>query len=678
MILPVSPCSQEQTSVYRLYRKHSATLGNLPNGAFEEYAEKGGLWYVPASDASAKAYVAFRISRGVATLAHLCVASEHRGEGLAKGLFAHLMRIAVERGLRGIRLSCRHDYREANQLWQTLGLVAVSAKTGRGKDAMELTIWWFDLGNPDLFSISGDDSKLRVAMDMNVLIDLHDTTRPRHHESMCLKQNWLEDFMVLGTLPETWNEINRAPDESIRTRSRGWARHYESFTAPNDVMMRHHESLLPIFGHTRPDPNQESDLRQLAYALAAGVEVFLTYDDEMLRHSHDIEALNGLRIQHPIDLVTELDLSVRGHAYQPARLAGTEILDERITPDRVEVLVEEFAPPQRAPRFRDTLRELIAQSCSEQTDCRLITASGRAECLMARHSSAQHLDLRLLRIGRSPLARTIARHVLHKSLMDAASAGKSGLRVTDQHLAPHLSEVLPELGFISHDGVWVKPTLSTIAAPATLAAAAASTLKSLGIMHAPTLNPSGSPEAIAAFEFGFWPAKVTKVPFPTYIIPIEPHWARMLFDADSAAQDLFHEKWNLILNRENVYYSGAVDYPFQAPARILWYVSSRRNERFARAIRACSRLIAVDRDTPKNLHRRHKHLGIFEYQHVEACAKRKGHAVALRFADTELFSHSVSYEDTRRYGITSSFPGPLAIDSVCFETIYRHGTGRPA
>lgn len=220
--------------------------------------------------------------------------------------------------------------------------------------------------------------------------------------------------------------------------------------------------------------------------------------------------------------------------------------------------------------------------------------------------------------------------------------------------------------------------MATIVKPENLSATISSTLKSIGINHTPNLHFTEIPETVAAFEFGFWPAKVSEVPFPTYIIPIEPHWARMLFDANSAAQDLFHEKWNLILNRENIYYSGAVSYPFQTPARILWYVSDQRNEPFSRAIRACSRLISADRDTPRNLYHRYKHLGTFEYHQVEACANRKGQAIALRFADTELFINSVSYDATREYGITSTFPGPLAIDSGCFETIYRHGTGRPA
>ena len=68
--------------VKKLGRRHSATLGWFPNGAYEEHAAKGHLVIAENISQGLAGYVAFRVSKGRAMIAHLCVpeASARVGE----------------------------------------------------------------------------------------------------------------------------------------------------------------------------------------------------------------------------------------------------------------------------------------------------------------------------------------------------------------------------------------------------------------------------------------------------------------------------------------------------------------------------------------------------------------------------------------------------------------------
>jgi hypothetical protein len=62
---------------------------------------------------------------------------------------------------------------------------------------------------------------------------------------------------------------------------------------------------------------------------------------------------------------------------------------------------------------------------------------------------------------------------------------------------------------------------------------------------------------------------------------------------------------------------------------------------------ACSRLEEVIAARPAELHQRFRHLGVWQQDQVTRAA-RNGTALALRFADTEIFPHRVPLRRIRK------------------------------
>ena len=196
-----------------------------------------------------------------------------------------------------------------------------------------------------------------------------------------------------------------------------------------------------------------------------------------------------------------------------------------------------------------------------------------------------------------------------------------------------------------------------------------------------SIRDSGTDVAtLAALEAGeleaqLWPAKILGEGTSSFVVPIMSGWAAQLFDANLAAGDLFGALARLALNRENVYYRRPKNGRFSLPARLLWYVAKDPNEAGTMAIRACSRLLSVELGPAKTLFGRHRRIGVYEWPQILETAKgdKMGEIMALRFADTELFSTPVELPVLRSIGITSLFPSPTEITEDQFAQIYRRG-----
>lgn len=178
-----------------------------------------------------------------------------------------------------------------------------------------------------------------------------------------------------------------------------------------------------------------------------------------------------------------------------------------------------------------------------------------------------------------------------------------------------------------------------------------------------------------SLEAQLWPAKILGEGVSSFVVPIMPGWAAQLFDAELAAGDLFGALARLALNRENVYYRRPKNGRFKLPARLLWYVAKDANEPGTMAIRACSRLLSFEVGPAKILYGRYRRIGIYEWPQILETAKgdNMGEIMALRFADTELFSTPVEVPALRSIGISSLFPSPTEITEDQFTEIYRLG-----
>jgi hypothetical protein len=182
------------------------------------------------------------------------------------------------------------------------------------------------------------------------------------------------------------------------------------------------------------------------------------------------------------------------------------------------------------------------------------------------------------------------------------------------------------------------------------------------------INPS-------LLEEVFWPAKIADTDVPTYLIPIKPVWALHLFDEGLASEDLWGADPTRHFNIENVYYRSATPIRMAPGSRLLWYVSSGGGSKRVSQIRACSRLIETEVGPAKDLFRKYKRLGIYEWDNLMKMTGNdpKSDIMALRFYQTEYFRSPIDLKDFSIYGINGQPFSPKFVSNDQFMKIYRYG-----
>lgn len=187
-------------------------LGHFPFAAWDEAVAEARVMAAVDGD-RLLGYVLVRLPRTEVVVVHLAVAPEARGVGVSHALIRAVCDRFANRT--GIRARCRRDY-PSNQVWPALGFTALGNLPGRGAKGELLTLWWLDLGHPDLFSWEETKGKLPVLMDANVFIDLH---APEPDHTALATRSTLERVSGLVELlvaPETGTEINRRADAPSR------------------------------------------------------------------------------------------------------------------------------------------------------------------------------------------------------------------------------------------------------------------------------------------------------------------------------------------------------------------------------------------------------------------------------------------------------------------------------
>ena len=154
-----------------------------------------------------------------------------------------------------------------------------------------------------------------------------------------------------------------------------------------------------------------------------------------------------------------------------------------------------------------------------------------------------------------------------------------------------------------------------------------------------------------------------------------------LFDEAIARGTLFGAEPELVLSSENAYYRHAINpASIPAPARILWYVSHQEFEPHSKQIRACSLLEEVSVGRPKNLYRRFRRLGVYEWSDVIGLADNDENrdVMVLRFSHTELLTSPIPWADLQKMleqeeGRRLLIQSPTRISTSCFLRLYELG-----
>jgi GNAT superfamily N-acetyltransferase/predicted nucleic acid-binding protein len=321
-IEPIGLDSPLLRKVIDLYSKRKARLGLFPEGAFEECASRGWVIAAVDSEGNVLGYLLFRVAKDRAAIVHLVVASGWVGRGIARDLVAHL--ITETRHLLGISLRCRRDYNLAG-MWIRFGFTVRDSKVGRGADGALLDYWWFDHNHDDLFSVAArreSETAIPAAIDANIFYDLTCDSRPHADDTRVLEADWLRDSIHLYITPELFNEIHRGTDEAAKKKARVAAQAYRLLRT-NTAEVESITSNLKQMLQREEAPRDESDIRQVAYAISNQVPFFITRDRPLLAEAYQIGNRFGIQVIHPVDLIVRFDTLQRQAYYRPASLEGS-------------------------------------------------------------------------------------------------------------------------------------------------------------------------------------------------------------------------------------------------------------------------------------------------------------------------------------------------------------------
>ncbi len=681
--------------VIALWRANSATLGFFPEGAFQEYASKEQIIGAINKDGQCVAYLLYRTSGERAFIVHLCVHGKARGKGIARDLLAKLSEETKD--LDGICLWCRRDY-AASAIWQELGFVALAEKPGKNTEGKELTFWRRDNERPGLFSsptTGSSTARLRAAIDASVFFDLVSEDTPRDRESLSLRADWISPSLELCITDEIFNEVNRRQITSERKRSRELARSYEILSPPASSWEAMESTIRRLYPRSI-STQDKSDIRHLAKALASDIQVFITRDGPLLRKGERLYKEFGLTVTRPSDIVIRLDELRRETAYQPARFGRTLFQAGPIRAGEASELTKHFQCPnlgEGQAQFQEYLGQALAYP--DKFECILIRDPDQNPLALIAYRRETHetLEIPLLRIRQGQLASTLARNLAFIFLSLGAREARPRIHITEPFLSETICDALKEEHFFKTTTGWIKialpfvgnshELLKKIQPFIDLDVLATSFHSHLAQTVQANIFGAASIRLAEQLERAFWPAKISDLEIPNYIIPIQPRWAQELFDEGLAGQTLFGARPELGLNREGVYYrSRKSSGGLSGPSRILWYVSSNKKYQGSMQVRACSYVDNVVVDKAKTLFRQYRRFGVYEWKDISklSVGDAASEIMAVLFSDTELFSRPLSWECVQRIlreeGTPSQIQSPHRISSKTFFRIYRLGTDR--
>lgn len=667
---PVSPGDID--AAVELGNGSIATLGLLPVAAYREAARRGNLLLAKA-DRRVVGYALYGVAKNRVRLTHLCVHASYRRLRVARRLVEHISERHADQ--LGIHARCRQDY-GLGEMWIKLGFTRRSEQHGRGKAGTVLVNWWLDHKHPDLFTRLDDAELVRAAIDMNILRDLVDPARTDTRDVQALVADQVIDRLELVRTGALDAEIDTMEGD-LRRRCTDRAQLLTSVRA-NPARAAEVQSVLAAAARANvagyPCSSQDQyDLRHVAEAAAAGLNVFITRDEQLRRMFADVaEQRFCLRIMHSVDVVLHLDELVRAEAYRPAALLDTSLRKQVLGPGHEDAL-RRLADTAHGERPRDLLMLVRDLALGRRDRTGFFAADGTLVAAYCAYPHGAELLVPLVRLAESALADTLARQLLFLLRQQARADGRPVIRLADPHVSQPIRLAALQDGFRALADQLVGCTLDVCGTADQVTHHAVVAARSAGLVEPPPLR-SGMPAAAAAeIERVWWPAKITDSRLPTYLIPIQQAYSSDLLGVPTT---LIPRQDALGLSREHVYYRSPGGTTPEAPARLLWYSSKTPPAPAGAAVVACSQLDTVTNATPEELHSRFRHLGVWTLDRVKAAA-RDGVAQALLFTNTEILPRPIGRSQHRRIAAAHAEHDtpyqPQLISSELFTAIYLEG-----
>lgn len=673
--------SDEFKSAVELGDRNSKTLGFLPFVAFQKYATQNQL--IGAFEKGSNellGYLLYRISYNKVTIVHLCINETKRNNNTANKLVDYLKKNTKQYD--GIKLSCRNDY-GIDTVWEKFNFVPIKEKIGRSKKGLPLTVWWFPHYQDNLLTQISDyelNNKIVAVIDMNVFLDIKEE---REEESLALKSDWLLSEAILYCTREIHNEINKAKTSELKKSSRKLLNYFK------ELPFKDEEEFSKILEELKKEfplkhKNDKSDLNHIAYSISGGAEFFITRDDEILKNKEFFKNYN-LTVYRPSDFITHLDENIQISKYKPQTLIGTNISSKSITTENIDFYTVTFL---KAQEKKSIFQKIIRNSLSLPNQFELMIIS-KQELLLAfvifDRTSKNKLKIPVFRLSNSSLRTTLSKHLLFKSILTSISEERIHIEISEKHLEDDIIIAIQEARFIKIDNSWHKINLKGIVNTTNLYSKISQenyTEKIISKINENIKDSEVETEFLKKYSYERYlsPLKIEDFEIATYIVPIKPHWAEQLFNDKSKEKlALFEPEYELLLNRENVYYRSANPKTLSAPSRVLWYLSENKSTKEKGSIIATSYIDEIFIDSPKILFKQFEKLGIYKWKDIKDTAGNNERIMAFVFSDTELLKRPISlvnvsktFEklENKKFMIVA----PLKIKTETYLALYKQGT----
>lgn len=669
--------------VMDLGKKNSGTLGLMPRDAFIDHAKK--RWIVVALiNKQLAGYCLFRLTttKHRVGITQVCIDPEIRNQSVAKSLLAQV-RDKYSSLFRGMLVTCREDYIHACKLWDKFGFKIIDRIPSRSiKEERHLLKFWYSFGKPDLFS-QQKTNLLSVALDLNILIKLHDQNKKPPDEIAHLMADWLTSEVDYGYAHETFNEIHRDKDHNRTASMRKFLTRYTELSC-DARQTEPYLKLLEVI-HPGDTENHISDRKQLAECKTCGVTYFVTMDEGLLDNQIAIFEQLGINVLRPAEFILKIDELTNHNLYEPVRLQGATFEVRHVHSNELITVVDSFLQKDKGEvksDFQKLLHTVVAKGKEGHIKL-VISPDGEFIATYAICQQDETSVIPFIRLKKSPLFNTLFYQLLVEMIRTSISIGKQYVMVNEQYFTSEQLLILDENGFYGRDGGWVKKSILEIDSFDNIISR--HKLSASDSIFAPEIemiknhrDPDVKQQLMTDLEKKLWPVKFEDLDIPTFVVPIRPLWAWQLFDNLSSNEQLFGAPPELSWSKNNVYYRSVRPNVEQAPARILWYVSHQANISRSKCIVGCSYLNEISVGRAKTLFSSFRRFGIYKWREIFKLAGKKidQEIKALQFSDTEIFVKTISFSETNEImqslGYSpQTFVSPVKVNSDVFNAIYR-------
>lgn len=677
-----------------IYEKNKKHLGFFPRGAFEPYIERNEI-LVARDGTNVLGYLMFRYSRGKQTVrvTHLCVDSNQRGKGIAVELLAALK----ERYARAIRITarCRNDF-DSWEFWKIKSdFLAGRELAGKKKSGSTLTEFYWEPSELPLFKDllegddPGEDDLPLVVLDANVFYDIYDHARSRHREASGLREDWLSQELDLCVTTELSVDAGRATEAETQVDFRNNMEGWKVIAAEPEQVLKHTKVIKSILGNS-DCPRSVSDRRHLAIALSNDATAFVTRDGELLENSNEFFEKTGLSLCRPSDLIVEFDILQNNDKFQFREVERTGLRIQRYDGQQ-GLNFSDFratANDKVAP-IRAAWHDAVSNPSEFDTNT-VIDNSGKVLAIAISTREAEHKSVSLVRIRLKDIDRRLGKTLVRYLLANQIGVFGPSRSLTLNGFPAYLLGSLQEFGFFLNQKSATKYSLPEALPPSQFLNRLRGFVE-LEVMSQEEFDSIDNKlqqalgcddvGAILELEHRFAPLKLQVDFVPNYIVPIQPRWAKDLFDSGLCRNELWDAPWEKILNPSSVYYKGVRGFSREInKCRIIWYVSGDKKFPLAKSCRGSSIMTRRVTGKPHDLFKRYRRLGIYEYHNVrDIPSSAEGNCEAIEFGSTETWSQSISHSKTmevlRQFNVsTNNFVTAQRIPSGAFFELHRIAT----